>query len=942
MPDCSLPGLRKPVLALAALLLTVAFAHGQTRLDSTRLALAADSLAKAGKGDDAVALLTTAQAELEQQGKQQTADYAAVRYLMARHFSKARKSEEARQNFQAAIDLFKKVKPEDTDTRAAMLSLYGDCFLRINELTKARSVYEEALSLRLAASGDDTYAAARCYYDLALTHNYLGHFEEATGYYEKAIRSLKNAGLTQHPDYGGFHLGLGSVYYDEEDFATALRYFQQALAMLEARLGDHKDTALCLSLIGSTYADMGEGEKSLDHQMRAAAMFEKAEGLQSRYLPTCYHVTATSYNVLKQPQKAIEYLHKAQSFGLKTGEHRQPSAEAALTYCTAYRLLGDYSRATAYVDTALAKLKYAKGTDLTRLARRDFTWYVLLAKANLLTEKYDHDHHPDALVEASQLLTDAKTILMSIIAGFHTERNQLAVCRKVVKGADRAIAAQTQLYEITGDPTWLRTAFEFSETSKALLSQRQVLESKSRRQAAVPLQLAEEEKALREQIVATEKQHYERGTQASAAEKDQVQEQIFNLKNRHERIRRDIQAVCADYFLESPSMPVLDIAALQSGLAIGQGLLEFFVGDTAVWGFLLLSDTLVYRRLGRKNTLEADIAQLRTALCSYFFSSEKTSELYLRSARDYAESAHRLHLALLAPFAGLLPSRLTLVTDGALAYLPFAALLTEMPSRPDRFHLHHYATQDFALRYAPSAALLREMENRPPSPATAQPLLALAPFFDGSTVWHDSLLAMRTHPRRFDASPLPFSGEEAFRIAQISGGTALTGSAASKAAFLRDAPRYRVLHLATHARANDQAGGYSFVAFAPQPGSPEGERLYVAEIHGLMLPAELVTLSACETGLGQMLRGEGIVSVARAFASAGAGSIVQSQWAVSDGKTRRLMEFFYQNLKAGQTKDVALQTAQNQYLRQYRGEEAHPYFWAGFALLGDAKPLRGF
>lgn len=927
-------------LLLAFGLFTTAW--GQTPLDSTRLALAADSLRQARKNDDALALLSAAQADLEQRGQQHTADYAALRYLLGRHFFKTRKWEEAGRNFQATIYLYKKIKPNDTATIATMLGLYGDCFLRVNQLRRALPLYEEALALRLTTSGSDTHAAARCYYDLAQAYTYLGHYEEAAGHYEKAIRSLKNAGLTQHPDYGGFHYGLGMVHYEEEDYPTALQYFQQALAMLEARLGEHRETALCLSLIGSTYADLGEGQKSLDHQMRAVAMFEKVDGPNSRDLPQCYHVIGTSYNVLKQPHQAIEWLYKAQRFGSKPDEHRPPSPQLALTYCSAHRLLGDYTRAAAYLDTALTKLKYAKGADPNSLPHRDFTWYVLLAKANLLTEKYRHDHQPEALVEASELLADARMILRSIVAGYHAQRDQLAVYRKVLKGADRAIAAQTQLYDLTGDPAWLRAAFEHSETSKALLLHRQVLESKNRRQSAVPPHLVEEEKALREQIIAAEKQQFERSAQAAATEKDQTQEQIFSLKNRHERLRRDIQAVCADYFSENPALAIVPFDTLQSSLPAGQGLLEFFVGDTAAFAFLLLRDTLVFRRLGSAKTFESDIAQLRDALCRYFFSEEKTSELYLRSASDYAQSAHRLHQTLIAPFAGLLTPRLVVVPDGPLAYLPFPALLAEMPSRPDRFHLHHYALQDFAFRYAPSAALLREMESRSNAATTPLPLLALAPFFDGSTLWHDSLLAMRTDPRRFDASPLPYSGEEAFKIAQITGGIALTGPEASKSAFLREAPRYRALHLATHARANGSTGSYSFVAFAPQPGHPEGERLYVSEIHDLSLPAELVTLSACETGLGQMLRGEGVISVARAFTSAGAASVVQSHWAVNDANTRSLMAFFYQNLKAGQPKDLALQVAQTQYLRQYRGEEAHPYFWAGFALVGSARPLSGF
>jgi CHAT domain-containing protein len=191
-------------------------------------------------------------------------------------------------------------------------------------------------------------------------------------------------------------------------------------------------------------------------------------------------------------------------------------------------------------------------------------------------------------------------------------------------------------------------------------------------------------------------------------------------------------------------------------------------------------------------------------------------------------------------------------------------------------------------------------------------------------------------------APLPHSGEEVYAVAKTTGGSAQTGATATKSYFIREAPKYKVLHLATHAQANDRAGDFSFLVFAPQQDQSSGERMYVSEIYGLQLNAELITLSACETGLGQLYRGEGIVSIARAFASAGAHSIVQSQWVVSDAHTKDLMEMFYQNLKAGQPKDVALRKAKQEYLLKFPGESAHPYFWAGFILMGDNKPLSFF
>ena len=111
------------------------------------------------------------------------------------------------------------------------------------------------------------------------------------------------------------------------------------------------------------------------------------------------------------------------------------------------------------------------------------------------------------------------------------------------------------------------------------------------------------------------------------------------------------------------------------------------------------------------------------------------------------------------------------------------------------------------------------------------------------------------------------------------------------------------------------------------------------DIYNLSLNADLVVLSACETGIGELKRGEGIISLARAFAYAGAKSIVTTLWSVDDARTKDLMVFFYRNLLQGMPKDEALARARSDYFEKYKGANAHPYFWAGFVGIGDMEGI---
>ena len=136
--------------------------------------------------------------------------------------------------------------------------------------------------------------------------------------------------------------------------------------------------------------------------------------------------------------------------------------------------------------------------------------------------------------------------------------------------------------------------------------------------------------------------------------------------------------------------------------------------------------------------------------------------------------------------------------------------------------------------------------------------------------------------------------------------------------------------MATHSRADDRQGDYSFVAT-----SLGGALLHAKDLFGLSLAADMVVLSACEAGGGRLLRGEGIIGLVRGFLYAGARSVVASLWVAHDRGTANLMVGFYQNLQQGIPRDMALRKAQINFIQQYPAQ-AHPFFWAGFRVYGHA------
>jgi CHAT domain-containing protein len=275
----------------------------------------------------------------------------------------------------------------------------------------------------------------------------------------------------------------------------------------------------------------------------------------------------------------------------------------------------------------------------------------------------------------------------------------------------------------------------------------------------------------------------------------------------------------------------------------------------------------------------------------------------------------RLYQYLIAPVeeTGLLTgkSRLVLAPHGELHYLPFAALLDGTGPGREQFLVERYE-----VTVTPSASVWLALDERPPGRPTAG-VLALAP-----------------RPDRLQGSR-----REVAAIGRVSEADALllSGSDASEAAFRREAPTRRILHLATYGVLNKENPLFSFVELAP--GGADDGRLEVHEIFGLELRADLVVLSACQTGLGSgaladVPPGDDWVGLTEAFLHAGAREVVATLWPVDDRATARLMESFYTELATDRDPAGALARAQRALLLV--PALAHPFYWAAFVDVGGA------
>jgi CHAT domain-containing protein len=317
---------------------------------------------------------------------------------------------------------------------------------------------------------------------------------------------------------------------------------------------------------------------------------------------------------------------------------------------------------------------------------------------------------------------------------------------------------------------------------------------------------------------------------------------------------------------------------------------------------------------------------------------------------NYVVQAEALYRDLIAPVGAWLAgkSALVIVPDGILHYLPFEVLLPPDRRRAAALDVAQlpYLVREYTISYAPSASVLAGLpaeRDRGETPSRA--LLAVAdPIYAAPEAKDLGLLALslRRALGESSAGRLPRLAESRREVERIAALYAkpetrlLLGEEAREERLKgsKELRHYRILHFAVHTVLNEARPRYSgLVLSAPAAASEEDGLLQVDEIFNLKLQADLVVLSACESGLGKTVHGEGIVGLARAFFYAGTSALVVSLWKVADHSTAELMARFYRYLQdPRRDKAAALRAAQLDLIRA--GRFAHPYYWAPFVLLG--------
>ncbi|HXB90738.1 MAG TPA: CHAT domain-containing tetratricopeptide repeat protein, partial [Puia sp.] len=544
---------------------------------------------------------------------------------------------------------------------------------------------------------------------------------------------------------------------------------------------------------------------------------------------------------------------------------------------------------------------------------------ALYQKAVLFSNLYRSQPREEYITASYAAYQAAISILRYIEKNYETDDAKIFLKKKNAEVYQGALSVCMELYRLHPGDHYLEQAFIISEKNKASVIMANLQQSQFQRAAEGLLQ---KERNIKYNIARLNvKIEAAAGSQQEAAmakEKSAYEIQLSQLQKEWEKNDRYYQAKYAD------TMP--SVKELQQHLDDHQQLISFYVTPAAVHIFLLTRSSFAYTRVDSVSALQEEVGGWLEAL--------KTTESG-RKFKGY-DIGDRLYDRLIKPIQAAMPAReeWILVPDGFLWFLPFESLPAGEKDGNQAGGSNGEGVRGDGKTLLETTIISYRFSSRmlvvPASPVDDVPatgILSFAPFASGGGRFDG--------PDSVRFGSLPASGEE---IAGLTGPQYMD-SAATRDRFLKEIGQYPIIHLATHAVSSPTTASASFVAFFPRRRSLIDDCLFLEELYGLdMHTARLVVISACETGQGQLVNSEGVISLARAFAYAGCESTISSLWKADDRSTSLILQKFYRYLQMGYTRSKALQQAKLDYLAG-DAVNKNPAYWSHLILIGNTEQL---
>jgi CHAT domain-containing protein/tetratricopeptide (TPR) repeat protein len=879
----------------------------------------------------------------------------------------------------------------DRSGESTILNGIGNLYVSQGDNLKALDYYNRSLALSREV-GDPAKEAASLG-NLGLAYDTAGEKQKALDYYSQSLALTRRVGDPRKE--AQLLSNIGALYNSIDDNERALEYFAQALPLLRS-VGDRSGEATTLNNIGAVYDRISEWQKALEYYDQSLTLV-RAIGERRTEAVLLDNIGAV-HESQDEHKKALDYHNQSVTLAREVGD-KATLATALRNAGLAWRNLGDNVQAVTNLNAALENARAVGNPRLIGSALNNLGETYLLTGDKQKALVYYNQSLPlwrgagDSTGEAGTLyglaraerdlgnlsrsranIEAALAIVESLRSRYKRQELRTSYFSSVQKYYDFYIDLLMRLNKVRRSGGNDATALQASERARARGLLDMLAEARADIRQGVDAALLERERSLRQLISARAEwqmqllagKHTQEQLNAAAKEIEALTTQFQEVESR-------IRATSPRYAALTQPQP-LNLNEIQQQVLDNDTLLmEYSLGEEHSYLWVASKTSLTSYELPKRADIEKAARELYALMITPNQQAKSADQKRGMRVARVASDAPRLQQAIvrlsqivIAPAAAQLGTkRLLIVADGALQYVPFAALTATSGAGYTPLVVDH---EIISLPSASTLAVLRqELSGRKHASKT---LAVLAdPVFDStderlkkpaaagkpkpqpSASTAQRGLSIKVQKAATEAGVrnegltiprLPGTRQEAEKILAFAPAAerkqAMDFAASKATATSEELGQYRFIHFATHGfldSLNPELSGIVLSLVDDQGASQDGF-LRAHEIYNLKLPADLVVLSACQTGLGKEIRGEGLVGLTRGFMYAGAARVVVSLWSVDDEATSELMSRLYSRMiRDGMPPAAALRAAQIEMLKQ-PGWEA-PYFWAAFVLQGEWK-----
>ncbi|MCP4661889.1 MAG: CHAT domain-containing protein, partial [bacterium] len=788
---------------------------------------------------------------------------------------------------QRAIAIFRELGEQEEVVR--LLNANGQSFSAMGQPLKALAAYRKALATAQLMKAP-VWEAHVCN-NLGYVHKSLGHIHEALTFYEQAREIYHHLGLESY-ESNTLH-NLGKTYQILGRPQEALDRLETALELLSSTT-DLKKQAAILTAIGVTHHMLQAYEAAVDELEAARKLHRQIDDPLGK-ASTLDALGTTCREMGNMEQALMSYeaalvIWRRENYPLGTAKTTSHVGWLNLDWDRP-------ARAREYLEEALPQL--------SRLGDRDGEAHALMGLARILRRRGD-------LARARRRLEEALDLLESLRRTLYSQELRSSFVALRHDYYELYIDLLMAMHDADPAAGYDALALAASERARARSLLELLIESGADIRRGVPAELIAHEERLHQQMKATDKKRRRLlAEQAPPAAIVAVEKEQRDLTAQFEHLQAELRVRSPWYAALIEPQP-LTAEEIQQLLDDETLLLVYVLGQERSFLWLVDPATVTCYQLAGRSAIEKKARQT-----SYWL---QNSHLRFGSFQG-SQAAAELSDMVLGPVAGRLEGkRLLVVSDGRLAYVPFGALPAPPPVGPPSQRQPSPLIVDHEIVHLPSASVLSVLRQRAaarrPAPRTvavvADPVFTAddpriaqpPPGSAAATGLAEELVraAEKWGVDRFER--LPFSRREANAILELVPAeqslSALDFDANRETVVSGRLAEYRIIHFATHAMLHEDQPELSglMLSLVDRRGRPVDGRLYMHEIYGLELPAELVVLSACRSALGEQVRGEGLVGLTRGCMYAGATSVVVSLWEVNDRATAELMGYLYQGMLA--------------------------------------------